>query len=208
MGWDEISDINRELSDEFSYLFDSNEIDSLEKPKGRLLVREAKRKQILIDRLKELRGVLPEISNGYTYHLISSDNFGSIELLKLINERCKINHIALTTWSYNQELVHLIGDLLSSGAEILFCVDKSIKTRKAYLYAQLAELSIKTNKLTVRTHYQIHSKVTIIEAEQSKISIESSANYSNNTRIENFTITEGLDVYNFHKNWINKIVGK
>lgn len=83
-----------------------------------------------------------------------------------------------------------------------------MRTRKTALYAQMVLLVDEYKNLKIKVHHMIHSKITIIRSEKFNLSIEASANYSNNQRIENFTITENKDVFNFHKNWMNEIIGK
>lgn len=195
---------------EFDYLFNENDINSSEQVKGRIKIsKEEKHQSKMISRFDELDDLFPkEIEIDTTYHLISSDNFGSIELLKVISDRIDINYIGISTWSYNQDFIELVKYHLKKGVDIEFFVDKSMRTRKTALYAQMVLLMDEYKNLKIKVHHMIHSKITIIQSEKFNLSIEASANYSNNQRIENFTITENKDVFNFHKNWMNEIIGK
>jgi hypothetical protein len=195
---------------DFDFIFNSIDINSSENVKGRIKTnREQKHEAKMIGRFDELNALFPEqIEPSTTYHLVSSDNFGSIELLRVLSTRIDIKYLGISTWSYNQDFIELIKQQLSNGVEIDFFVDKSMRTRKTALYAQMVNLMDDYKNLKIKVHHMIHSKITIIEAENIHLSIESSANYSNNQRIENFTITENEDVFNFHKNWMNEIIGK
>lgn len=95
---------------EFDYLFNENDINSSKQVKGRIKIsKEEKHQAKMISRFDELDDLFPkEIEIDTTYHLISSDNFGSIELLKVISDRIDINYIGITTWSYNQDFIELI----------------------------------------------------------------------------------------------------
>ena len=147
---------------------------------------------------------MPEIEKNKTIHLISSDNFGSIELLKYFIEKHNIEELIITTWSFNQVFVDMLKGLKT---DITFFVDKSIKTRKSHLYNQIAELAI-DGHIKMKMHFMMHSKVTLIRTKDYFIVIEGSANYSENTRIENYTITENKDLFIFHKTWMNELIGK
>lgn len=187
---------------EFDYLFKEIELNSTEKIKGKSIKCIQKHKTKLTNRFDSLKEIMPIIKKNETIHLISSDNFGSIELLKYFIDNYNISEFNITTWSINQGFINLIKTIKT---KIIFFVDVSLKSRKSHLYNQIAELAI-DGHLQLKLHYKLHSKVTLIKTNDLYISIESSANYSENTRIENFTITENKDVFNFHKNWMNEII--
>lgn len=190
---------------DYNHLFSNEDINSAVQVDGKVkTMKEQKHESKMINELDKL---FPQIEKNTTYHLVSSDNFGSIELLKVLSGREDIKYIGITTWSYNQDFIELIKNLLSKGIEIDFFVDKSMRTRKTVLYAQMVNLKDDYGNLKIKVHHMIHSKITIIESKKHHLSIESSANYSNNQRIENFTITENKDVFNFHKDWMNEIIG-
>ena len=193
---------------EYGYLFDEIDMNADQPIKGRVKTTRLKDKMKLIQRLQELKQVMPPIEKNTTYHLISSDNFGSIELLKHLVEQHKPVNIYITTWSINQEFMDMLTEYLKRGIQVDFYIDKSIKGRKAHLAAQVVNLAYDYNNLNLKYHYLLHSKVTLITNGDEFISIEGSANYSKNTRIENFTITESKELFNFHKNWMQEIVGK
>ncbi len=67
---------------DFTYLFEKEQINSTEKVEGKIHIEKTeKATAILLDRYKELEGIFPQsINKNETIHLISSDNFGSIEL--------------------------------------------------------------------------------------------------------------------------------
>ncbi len=197
------------MPDEYGHLFNDTDIDSHTPIDGKVNVKKNKQKVLLIKRENELKKVMPQIKKQHSYHLISNENFGSIELMKVIIEREKPDYIMITTWSINQNFVYEVQDYLKAGGKMLFIVDRSLKTRKAHLYAQMVTLAQENPKqLKTRVHFMIHCKVTLYRTKDKHLTVESSANYSNNTRIEQFTITDSEDLYNFHHDWIDKIVGK
>ncbi len=141
---------------EFGYLFDDDlEINSTQKIKGRSIVSQNKHEMKLLKREDELAKVFTGVEKNTTVHLLSSDNFGSIELLKHICKTESPEEIKITTWSYNQDFVNFIKEQCEI-SRISICVDKSMKKRKSALYNQLAELSI-DKKITLKMHYMIHS---------------------------------------------------
>jgi hypothetical protein len=196
--------------DDYNYIFSEEQINSVKNVKGKITVVNTEKKDaLLLTRFMELDNIFPKtIGKNTSLHIISSDNFGSIELLKVIAKRVRITELFITTWSYNDDFVKLMESLLSDNISISFFVDRSIKTRKAHLYAQMVTLRDKFHNFKIRVHFMLHSKVTLIKTADQFISLESSANYSKNTRIENFTLTENEDLFNFHKNWMLDLIGK
>lgn len=159
-----------------------------------------------IDRLKNASEDIPEIKQGEQVICISCENFGATELLVMLSNRIGAKEISLTTWSINELFISEISKMLENGVAIRFSCDKSLRGRKSHLWAQLAELSYKyKGKLTVKMHDLLHAKVMTIESETDHITIEGSANFSKNTRIEQFIITNDIERVNFHKSWMSKI---
>lgn len=190
---------------DYGYLFNQQELNVTNKVKGKSIIQNTKHELLLLDRFKELKSVMPDKIEKYTtIHLISSDNFGSIELLKYFIEKYNILELLITTWSYNNQFVDIISNL---NTDISIFIDKSMKKRKPALYNQMAELAV-NGKIQMRVHHMIHSKITLIKTENKYITIEASANYSENQRIENFTITENNELFIFHKNWMSELIGK
>lgn len=194
---------------DFNFIYEQIDFNSSEKIKGELKTIKSQKKQtLLLERFKELDSILPKkIDINECIHLISSDNFGSIELAKCLVKRIKPTYMCFTTWSYNEDFIQFVESQLKAGVKIDFFVDKSIKTRKSHLYAQIVDLTFEYNFFKIKIHHMLHAKVTIMESENNFISVEASANYSKNQRIENFTITNDAELFNFHKNWMHKLIG-
>jgi hypothetical protein len=190
---------------EFDFIYNDLDFNSDNKISGKSLSLSNKNKMKLVSRLDSLKEIMPDINKEESIHLISSDNFGSIELFKLLNQKYSFNEILITTWSYNQDFIDFISTL---NCNICFFVDKSIKTRKSHLYAQLINLLDTRDNFQVKIHHMLHSKVTLLTDGNIYLSVETSANYSNNQRIENYTITESKQLFIFHKNWMNEIIEK
>ena len=191
-------------------LFDNLEttLDFNSEYSGKTLIKKSKIKSqfAFIDRLKNASDEIPEIKQGEQLICVSCENFGATELLIMIADRINAKELSLTTWSINELFISEIQKQLEKGVIIKFNCDKSLRGRKSHLWAQLAELSYKyKNQLHVKMHELLHAKVMTIESETDHITIEGSANFSKNTRIEQFIITNDIERVNFHKSWMKKI---
>lgn len=167
---------------------------------------QAKKEMELIKREKAFEEFVPEMSTDHDHMIISSDNFGSIELLSYMIRRFPPEKVTIITWSYNSTFVDLIEQILKAGSEVEIIVDVSIKTRKNSLYAKLAELLETFDKFVIKTHYMVHAKMTLIKSGNHHIIITGSANYSNNQRVEQFEIKFNKGMYEFNQDWIKQII--
>lgn len=80
------------------------------------------------------------------------------------------------------------------------------RTREAKVYSFfLNELLSRSQKFTSNKN---HAKVTLCQIDKNYIVIEGSANFTSNPRIEQFVISNSIELYNFHKEWMNKILTK
>ena len=195
--------------EDYGYLFNNEIIDSTREIKGRISKIKNKKTNRLLARKQNLREIWQGIEKDNSYHIISSDSFGSIELLNVIKEDFKkFDKLNISTWSYNDEFVKIIEECNKDNTELFLCTDKSMRGRKPHLYAQMATLNEKYSNMTFKVHKMIHSKITLIKIKEYYITIEASANYSNNQRVENFTITENKELFIFHKDWMNEIINQ
>jgi hypothetical protein len=165
------------------------------------IVTQNKRKAIFLTRKDSITELLPKsIRNSTSLHIISSGSFGSNELLDAINDKYKIQSIIVATWSINNDFIDVIHKI---DVPTKLIIDRSIITRKAQYYGRFISINKTCDVVLVRG---VHAKLTIIETQENgKLIIEASANYSNNVKIEQFTITQSNELYGFHKSWMNKL---
>ena len=168
---------------------------------------KVKAKFAFIDRTKIASEDIPFVEKGEQLIAVSCENFGASELLQVFIDRYDPVSVKITTWSINGTFVDILKKLLARGVRVAFNCDKSLKGRKSIFWNQVAELRYAhPDNFRVRMHDLLHAKVTILRNEEGDfISIEGSANYSKNTRIEQFIITNDEDRYRFHEAWIKKI---
>jgi len=68
--------------------------------------------------------------------------------------------------------------------------------------SEIENIIKQTKHMSFSTAYN-HSKITIIKTCKNFITISGSGNYSENDHIEDYTIVNDKDLYDFHKRWIN-----
>ena len=165
------------------------------------IVTKNRQKFLRTKRQAEVEKFIYELEEGDALHLVSNGEFGSIEILFDINKKFKILKAYLTSWSLSNEFFDLYQTLGIKSAD--FFIDKSIISRHPQYYARLLEL--KNFGVATNLVYGLHAKTSIFLTEKGFFTLESSANYSRNVKIEQYCLTKSKSLYLFHKNWMDQI---
>jgi hypothetical protein len=136
--------------------------------------------------------------------------FGDFIEAYIVQRNAKVKRMTITTLSLSQENVDSLRNLLAGGF-----VDELSLIVSAWFYAyQRDGIKYIYEKLDIDNKFQltiasIHSKITIFETLGGrKIIIHGSANLKSNSCIEQFTIEENAELYDFYNEYLLKIVDK
>lgn len=144
------------------------------------------------DKLTEL---LPRIEPDHYYHLHSSGNWAMHELLLHLLAFTGPARVTLATWSMSELAVRQLTGAMDAGLitqlQALMDVRVKIRTPEAYEFLNYRIADI---RLTA-----CHAKTTVIENDTWGISIISSANFTNNPRIETSVVSTVCSAAEFHR---------
>ena len=163
---------------------------------------KAKRRLLFSKRQQNFADIFEEVLEGESLHIISNGNFGNTECLTHVCEIYKPEYVSCTTWSFNDDFIDFVGD---QTCKVSLLVDKTIKSRKAPKLGMLEQKRINNNNINIKLVDGVHAKVAIIKSGDNYLTIEASANYSKNVRIEQFVITNDKALFEFHKGWIEEL---
>jgi len=147
---------------------------------------------------QRLQEVIGEIPPGTSVHYATAGDWSTHDLVLYLAERTGPAHLAIATWSISEpavrQIIRALGDgrLLSLG----LLADWRIQTHCPEAM-QLAQASATTCRLT-----SIHAKVAVLTGRTSQLCIVTSANLTNNPRIEAGVITADAAAAEFHRSWI------
>lgn len=132
---------------------------------------------------------------------------GQFSLIDLIHEILKIigpSHVITATWSAGIRDIRTIKWLQDSNLvqSFKFIVDHSYVTRKKEYIVEINDIVGIDNIYTS----EIHAKFVLIENHATKIIIRTSMNLNANRTCESFEIDECDDIYDFYKQFANKII--
>jgi len=143
-------------------------------------------------------------------HIISNGSFDYFNIIPRILELSNgvSKEFYFSTWTMSHQNVISILDLFDNGliGSIHALTGDYMRTRESAVY-HILELGIKERKQFIFANKN-HAKVTLLNIEDNYYTIEGSANFTANPRIEQFIITNHQDLFYFHKNWMDTLLKK
>ncbi|MDR1544129.1 MAG: hypothetical protein LBS50_06945 [Prevotellaceae bacterium] len=187
----------------FSEIEKKNENDSNGKiSKDAVLINKYENLHTLkIKNIKELVG--EQIAENDIYFLWTQNSFNAFTfILWAIKHFGTIEELLLTTYAINEKVVEMIVRWLDKGLikSVTIFVSDTLKVRNAKINDQLQILA-QTRNITIFYAWN-HSKITLIKTADKFLCIEGSGNLSENSRFENYILTNNKKLYDFRKNCI------
>jgi len=168
------------------------------------LVTKNKRRMSFVARTDAISEHLVRLGDNETHHIISNGSFGSNELLLAFHRKNNVKTLYITTWSFNDEFIDVMKEI--NPEKVVFLCDKSIIGRKAAFYGRLRIFAESRSNFLIKLINGLHSKVMLLECETGFYVYEASANFSRNVRIEQFLVTKSRELYDFHLEWIGRLL--
>lgn len=145
---------------------------------------------------------------GQSIHIIQNGNFDFFNYLPILVEMMDgADEAYLTTWTMNRENVTDLFEIYDQDRirKVSMITGVYFKTRETAVYSMLMEYiqARKQRYLTCR----MHAKIMLL-ANHSRgiyICLEGSANFTANPRIEQAMVTNSLELYNFHREWMEEL---
>ncbi|MDR1022886.1 MAG: hypothetical protein LBL94_06420 [Prevotellaceae bacterium] len=203
----EIPELDPAIFDIMPSGHDDDEQTRYTKPK----VYEAKPQYILYENADRLARELT-VNKGERADVFVSGSFifGDFIEAYIVQRNAKVKRMTITTLSLSQENVDSLHNLLAGGF-----VDELNLIVSAWFYAyQRDGVKYIYEKLDIDNKFQlaiasIHSKIITFETLGGrKIIIHGSANLKSNNCVEQFTIEENAELYDFYNEYLLKIVDK
>jgi hypothetical protein len=146
-----------------------------------------------------------DFSLDATYHVLSGGDIDSLSYLKHIVRQQTLDYCLFSTWCMAQDDIEQFREWIKDG---------KIKRLDAYVgeifpgsyskeWLGLKEVvSLCGGRVAI---FRNHAKIFAGIGQKFAFGIESSANINTNPRVENTTISVGLDIFNFYKNYFDGI---
>lgn len=155
--------------------------------------------------LSDLLGKLPE-QNEYI-HLISNGKYDYYTFIPVIlNQVRHIDELWGSTWTMNRSNCENLFSLFDEGkiGRINIITGLYFKRRETAVYASLVEGMAKRRQKVVSCDN--HAKIILIRTKDKYYVVEGSANWTGNPRIEQNTITQSKELFDFHRSWMEEYI--
>lgn len=167
-------------------------------------LRDAMKKEKAGDILQEL----PKV--GETLHIISNGTFDYWTFVPIIIGLLggRSDEGWFSTWTLNRANCNELFEIFDRGelGKIHFLTGLYFKRRETAVYAKLIT-GIQERGGRYKA-LENHAKIILLTNGHDYITMEGSANFTANPRIEQNTITNIKAVYDFHKEWMDEILSK
>lgn len=150
-----------------------------------------------------LDNILPIIEKGTVYNLVTQKVINPYLFILQALKSGNIKHLYIATYAINTKAGQILFRLMDEGKieKWTLLVNENMKYRmKGKEIWFLEEEKKRLNFRIIKKRN--HSKITLIEQEGRTITISGSGNYSENPKIEQYTISADDDLFEFHKSWI------
>jgi len=157
------------------------------------------------EKLHDFFTAIPQ--SGEALHIVCNGVFDSFMFVPRIVELIgDCNEGYFSTWTMNRANVLQMLELYDTERikKINVITGLYFKRRETAVYATLVEGLVKRNQRCKA--FKNHAKIMLLENGSDYVTIESSANFTANPRLEQHVITNDKGLYLFHKGWIDKIL--
>jgi len=149
--------------------------------------------------------VIPSIEKGNIYNLVTTKIINPYTMVLSTLKFGTIKELYIATYAINLKAIKIFTNLLASKdvEQWTLLINENMKFRMKGKEVVLFE-AVKAYDNFILKKARVHAKVTLIQVEDKYIVITGSGNYSENPKIEQYTICDNEELYNFHKEWINE----
>lgn len=190
---------------------DMPEVESTEVISTRVLKHQSK-EMLKMSLKKEKAGdVLRDLPPpGWTYHIISNGTFDYWTFVPIIIQLLGGKSLEgwFSTWTLNRLNCTELFEIYDRGelGSINFLTGNYFKRRETSVYAMLIN-GTRDRGQRYKT-LENHAKVILLTNGTDFITMEGSANFTANPRIEQNSIFNSREVYEFHRGWMDEILSK
>lgn len=191
-------DFDEKIEDNTSILLTSRKLKIREKLKTKSFLKKEKANEVF----SEIPG------ENESIHIISNGSFDYFTLvpicIELMGNSC--NNFYFSTWTLNNSNSEAILKLYDDKKvqKINCLVGLYFKKREAAVFNMIYE-GLKERGQRIFSN-ENHSKITLLDNGKDYIVIEGSANFTANPRIEQFTVYNSKQLFDFHKSWMDEII--
>jgi hypothetical protein len=177
--------------------------------KQKALKRIIKNNKIHFIKAKALSDLCGIPNKNEQFRIITEKQFNAYALILHLLEKELIEEMYLAIYRINQPTVKSIINFIESGKikKATFVISNFFnQTKKPERWAIMLKDFCDNNANSKHIYIHNHAKVLAIKTKVGHYVFEGSGNMSDNARIEQYVYEENKEVFDFHKNWMLKLI--
>jgi hypothetical protein len=198
------------MSDDWDWVWSDDEIEIFRQVEQKSIRRQYKIKMKSALKRESLSDIFQELpDNGESLHLISNGHFDYFTFVPLILDMLPQKycvHFYGSTWTMSRQNVLDLFDYFDNAkvGQISIFTGLYFKRRESAVYATLLE-GIQSRKQRYIA-FKNHAKIMLFNHQDTYLTVEGSANFTANPRLEQTTITNDKALWQFHVDWMEEIL--
>jgi len=145
---------------------------------------------------------LPKINESW--HIVTEKAINAFAFIQyILDTEKKIEQLYITSYSIRESVLLPIKDWQDSGILDFVYIGLTCFTKRLNLPCYEFLSSVKSDKFKVK-YFHNHTKIALIKTSNNYFVLEGSGNFSENAQCEQYVLTNNQELYNFHKDWIEK----
>lgn len=160
-----------------------------------------------VKKINEL-GLIPK--KNQHFRVVTHNSFNAFDILEYFLFNIKnTDECYISSYNFGEKTINSIFDLYDNNVfySLSLIISESIRFRNPKIFSILKQNVEKRIDKNIRlAGVWNHSKITLIKKDDNYYVIEGSGNFNNNAYIEQYSIDNNEEIYNFHKSWMDKYV--
>lgn len=143
------------------------------------------------------------------FRIITEKQFNAYAVILNLIEQNEIDEIHLAIYRINQPTVESLISFIDCGKikKASFIISNFFnQTKKPEIWAKRLKSYCNNNPNCRHAYTHNHAKVLCVKMEEEYFVFEGSGNMSDNARVEQYLYENNKQAFDFHKEWINKII--
>lgn len=169
-----------------------------------------KYEKIVCERANSFKDIVKgELEQNIQYRLVTDVSFNAVTVIKYLIEFYEIKELYIVVYRMNNKSFDYLKSIIEADSiKTGFIISIFFRANKQYeRWAKEIKILSDTTKNINAAFYNSHAKVFLAKTKCGKsIVFEGSGNLSHNERLEQYIFENNTKVYEFHKNWIDKIL--
>lgn len=139
-------------------------------------------------------------ADGEVFFLQTEKAFNAFTFIPWIAKRYFIEELYASTYSISRRVIEALQELMNAGkiGKITLLISDSMIKRNAMTVEVLEAVAMGNPNFIIK-YYWNHSKVCLVKTEDFHLILEGSGNWSENAQLEQYTLTNQEEVFNFRR---------